>query len=601
MKNKIFSVLLVVLMLFSMSAYAKTFSDMNGHWSEPYVKKMTDVGFIGGFDDGTYRPDASVTRADALILSSRVLGSSEKALEEFNYAAYEKYGESIEKLGYKGYEKGFVHLVHNDVYSIEEITKFLEKDLGKNALKRYEAAILFVKLMGAEDEVLKNTMPILDYKDTNEIPASAQAYVEYCSHAGLMQGMGDNMFSPNTEVTRGQIAKILCSVIEALDITHVQGKVTGYDDKTKELTYKSDTDRDVTIKIAADHIVKRDGEDILDTSVIKKGDRVNVTARGDKIVMIEFVSEKPVTTIEGVFVKYIKEGETLKVEIKDSENATNIKTFEVAKDCKITYNGAECDFTAFTENCYIDYELKDEVIVSIAGKRNEIWREGVIEAFIYGEPSMLEISLEDGTKEKYEYDKDLKVWRDDAETTINDLYIGDKVVVGIYFNKIKFLTAKSVSESAVGEIKKIVISETEPAIVLSTETGDKAYDLSGKDLVITNKDKKITVYDLRLGYKVEATIVGNTVTKLNVLEATVTEEFTLTGTIVNVNTTYNNLMIQDKDGSYRVVFVNDKTVINRKTGEAVKFSDIKPGSTVISIVTPEKLNNVAISIVVISE
>ncbi len=602
MKNKIFSVLLVALLLVSTAAAAKTFSDVEGHWAEPYVQQMTDTGLINGFEDGTFRPDASVTRADALVLISRALGSADKTVAEFSDVAYKAFSKDVEGLGYAGYEKGFAHLLYNDVYTKEELTRFLENDLGRTPLKRYEAAIVLVKLLGQEDTALENTMPILDYADTEEIPANAQAYVELCGDIGIMQGVGDNKFSPNTEVTRGQMAKMICTAIEQLDLSYVQGTVTGYDDKLKEITYSTDDGRDITMEILTDYIVKRDAVDVLDTSVIKTGDRINVTLSGEEVKKIELVSVKPNLAIEGIFVKYIPGEEVSQIEVKATEASETTTLYNVAKDCKVIWQTWESDLASFEANCHIAYELKDNVVISITGKRSEIWREGVIEGFIYGSPSMLEISLEDGTKEKYEYDAGLKVWRDDAETTINNLYKGDKVVVGIYYNKIRFLTAKSESVQVTGTIKKIVISATEPAITISTETGDKAYDLSGKDLAITIKDKNVTTYDLRLGYKVEVTIVGRTVTKINVTEATVTEKFTLTGTVSNVNATYKNITVKDTDGNESTIFVNDTTVIiDSKTGQAVEFANIPAGATVISIVSPEKLNNVAISIAIITE
>ncbi|RYD07026.1 hypothetical protein N752_00155 [Desulforamulus aquiferis] len=44
------------------NAFAAGFSDMNGHWAENQVNKWATNGLAGGYQDGTFKPDAQVTR-----------------------------------------------------------------------------------------------------------------------------------------------------------------------------------------------------------------------------------------------------------------------------------------------------------------------------------------------------------------------------------------------------------------------------------------------------------------------------------------------------------------------------------------------------------
>ncbi len=602
MKNKIFSILLVAILLLQTGVLAKSFSDVSGHWSEPYVQQMTDKGFINGFEDGTFKPDASVTRADALVLISRVLGASDKTISEFTDTAYNIFYKDVKNLGYPGYEKGFAHLLYHDVFSVKELTAFVENDLGRTPLKRYEAAILLVKLLGQEDTVLQNTMPILSYKDADKIPVSAQAYVEFCADTGLMQGVGDNLFSPETEVTRGQIAKMLCTAIEQLNLSYTKGVVTGYDKALNSVTYTSDDGKDITFEISSEVIVKRDAHDLLDTSLITVGDRINITCKGDLVVMVEFVSVKPDTTYRGMYLQYINGAGYGQIEVQKDEDATSTEVYKVAENCEITYGGASCDFSYFPEYCYIEFKVEDGAVVWAAGNEKQQTVEGVVAGFVYSNPAMLEVTLSDGSSEKFEFDPGLQVSRNGVETSIKNLYVGDKVVLGIYYGKIRYVTAQSENTQINGTIKKIVISSTDPSITIATETGDRAYDLSGKELSVVMEDKPVTIYDLRLGFKATVMLEGTTVTKIVVTEATVTEKFTITGTVVTVDTTYDSIKVKLADGTQSTVFVNDNTVIiDSKTGQAVEFANIPVGSTIISIVSPDKLNNVAISIAVITE
>ena len=49
----------------------QTFSDIQGHWAEKYIQRAAELGWIKGFEDGTFRPDTYITRAQAMI--NRVL------------------------------------------------------------------------------------------------------------------------------------------------------------------------------------------------------------------------------------------------------------------------------------------------------------------------------------------------------------------------------------------------------------------------------------------------------------------------------------------------------------------------------------------------
>jgi hypothetical protein len=50
------------------------FSDMAGHWAESYVSSAVSKGWVDGYPDGTFLPQQTITRAEAMKLVNRVLG-----------------------------------------------------------------------------------------------------------------------------------------------------------------------------------------------------------------------------------------------------------------------------------------------------------------------------------------------------------------------------------------------------------------------------------------------------------------------------------------------------------------------------------------------
>ncbi len=50
------------------------YTDIQGHWAEGYIAALSAKGIITGYDDGTFRPNAPVSRAEMITLINRALG-----------------------------------------------------------------------------------------------------------------------------------------------------------------------------------------------------------------------------------------------------------------------------------------------------------------------------------------------------------------------------------------------------------------------------------------------------------------------------------------------------------------------------------------------
>lgn len=51
-----------------------TLRDISGHWAESLIAQAAARGWVNGYADGTFRPDQPITRAEAVTLINRVLG-----------------------------------------------------------------------------------------------------------------------------------------------------------------------------------------------------------------------------------------------------------------------------------------------------------------------------------------------------------------------------------------------------------------------------------------------------------------------------------------------------------------------------------------------
>lgn len=51
-----------------------TFTDTEHHWANGVIERVRDAGLIAGLPDGTYAPDATMTRAESIVLTCRLAG-----------------------------------------------------------------------------------------------------------------------------------------------------------------------------------------------------------------------------------------------------------------------------------------------------------------------------------------------------------------------------------------------------------------------------------------------------------------------------------------------------------------------------------------------
>jgi len=49
-------------------------SDISGLWGESHIVGLADAGVVSGYEDGTFRPENSTTRAETVTMLNRMLG-----------------------------------------------------------------------------------------------------------------------------------------------------------------------------------------------------------------------------------------------------------------------------------------------------------------------------------------------------------------------------------------------------------------------------------------------------------------------------------------------------------------------------------------------
>ena len=109
--KKAISMALAAAMAFSQVQVFAASNDIKGHWAESAITSWQDKGLIAGYEDRTFKPDKSVTRAEFASMVNKALGLTEKGTVPFtDVQSGSWYYDAISiavKAGYcSGYEDG---------------------------------------------------------------------------------------------------------------------------------------------------------------------------------------------------------------------------------------------------------------------------------------------------------------------------------------------------------------------------------------------------------------------------------------------------------------------------------------------------------------
>ena len=602
MKKKIIALLIcVVLLLSQVSALA--FSDVKGHWAEETIKKMSELKIINGYDANTFGPEDPVRRVDSLLLVSRILGSSNPAQEEYQEAAYSKYFVNVNVLGYPAYEKTLAYLLYRDTFTTGDLKDFIANGAGDKALQRYEAAIILVKVMGAEKVVSLNTDPELYFDDFDQIPDYAKAYVQYCVDNGLMKGMSESIFSPNTNVTRAQMATMLNTVMEKLNFTYSSGVVSNVNTLTDAIRYIDNAGNTKVINLVGEVPAKLDGNDLTDIYSVKKDMKINVVYSENRLYAIEFASVITDSVYQGIYMGNVKSSLGNKIKYKESITDTATLEIPLADDCTVTFNAKAMSINDLPKEASVKITVSDGKAISVEAFDSTRTVSGTIEEFTYTTPALISIKATDGTITDYELGSSVTVKKNNKDSSVSELTIGDKATLTIKYNKVSVINATSSSRNISGKITKIVISSDDPQITISNNSGSIDCSINSiKKNFITINGENCSIYDLKLGYEAVVELESSTIKSINIttVDTAVGESSSVAGTVVAVDTNFNFITITTMTGETKQIFVSDDTyIVDSSTTKVKKLSSIKAGDVITATVsTTDNATLVAITVVI---
>lgn len=251
-------------------------------WATEYIMRLASKGVFTGYEDGSFKPDQTITRIEAIVAAVRVMELEDEAEDAMDTELNFKDGDLIESK--YPWAVGYVAVALENGLFGENDSKV---DPSAKATRLWSTTLL-VKALGLEDEALEAMDTELDFKDADQIPAGSVGYVAVALEKGIITGYSDDMFRPNQKVTRAELAALLDRTDEELpdhDATAIEGTLTEEPDNG-EITVKQSDGTKLTLDLASDAFIFRDGKKVK-ASALEEGDELFIRTYENEVVFIE--------------------------------------------------------------------------------------------------------------------------------------------------------------------------------------------------------------------------------------------------------------------------------------------------------------------------
>lgn len=559
------------------------FSDISADdfaWAKPYINSMAQKGLISGYEDGTFRPDNDVTRLEALSLFARAMGASDEANAEIIEMAHTKYDSIIKNYGLDWGNDEIVFLMYKGALKTADLDTYLKDNEKNTPMKRYEAAIIITKALGGEEKALSDMGVVLEYTDAREVPSNAIQYVAYATDAGIMSGMGDGSFSPNTSVKRSQMAVMLSQTVDKTDYSFSKVKIEAVDTNEQTVTVTLDGE-EKTYAYTDDTVMKNMGDEV-QPKTLATGVSAVMTLSGGVLSQIETISSQPDQTVVGRYVSYASTSGKTTIRVTLDETGES-ESYECMSDVSVTYDGTPATVRSFTKGDVITLELVNGKIAKITGETKSTTISGAIVENVDISDGV-KITISHGNDEyngkTYEVSSDVSVKKNDATVGLDSIYNGDKVNITLEYGIITKIVATSSTKVVEGTIKSLTIASPQSTMVIKIKDEEMTYTIP-KDVEILINGEEGTLYDFRVNDSVKITLESDAITKI---VATTTQESTgnVTGVVTAVNTSYGVISIKPdgSEDSTQVFCKDDTTTFVAADGKSKKMKDVKVGQTV---------------------
>ena len=202
MRKNIFKISITVMIIISLMLVVIVnanqepgLTDIDNHWSKQYVSYLVNKGAINGYPDGTFRPENSVTYAEAIKL---IVASYNKGIE---------YGQEHWATNYVEYGKQ-TGIVPRNMIDMEDIDKPISRKEVMYMV--YQSLTEYAKKPVLNNDRAEIDLPFEDLTvSVNEYGINYYEAIRQSYYLGILTGDDTGLMNPEEDITRAEMVTIL--------------------------------------------------------------------------------------------------------------------------------------------------------------------------------------------------------------------------------------------------------------------------------------------------------------------------------------------------------------------------------------------------------
>lgn len=292
--------------------------------------------------------------------------------------------------------------------------------------------------------------------------------------------------------------------------------------------------------------------------------------------------------VQGVIRSVDSSDDTISItRLSNDRNAT----YDVTSSAVITYDGKTTRLRDLDKNDFVTILLNEnDDATMIQAYPSSTTTEGTISERTFGSGTDTTITFvltqKDGTKVSFKVDLSDPpvVERDDEDSTVDKLRVGDEVVFTVRYGDVTRIEATTQNVNLTGTVERIIQEKTGYTLEMLLSDGERVSYTVDSTVSVTQNNKEVALSSLKPGYKLGLAVNGDQVVAIEIQQAVNTGN-KVSGTILWVDYAQDLIYLRatTDTGSEEMVTVEvppSAVILNASTGKSLVLRDLDTGNVI---------------------